>query len=265
MTREKIEFLKSKGKWHPESELKLLSKAAIGEVEKREKNASNNEYAMLDFLYENGKIDFKNPPNIWTLTFQRWMLKRFGLQNVVNYLKAYEYKDRYELISGRLSALGVSENEIETALAEPENKPLKKKLDKGSVCRIANKISQSVSRKEAFKTAWQIVKAGGLELAVKGVSFGNRQEALKRLARYNPAQIKAVLVPEPENQIDPSAIAVMVGVQNGKGLFKLGYVPRNLYRIASVLGNQLPAARVVSGAWGWYGKTTYGARVALSV
>jgi hypothetical protein len=51
-------------------------------------------------------------------------------------------------------------------------------------------------------TAWAIVKAGGLELAVKGVSFGNRQEALKRLAKYSPDQIKAVLVPEPENPAD---------------------------------------------------------------
>jgi hypothetical protein len=120
-------------------------------------------------------------------------------------------------------------------------------------------------RKAAFIQAWAIVKAGGLELAVKGVSFGNRQEALKRLATYSPGQIKTVFVPEPSNPVDPKAVAVMVGVQNGCGLYRLGYVPRNLASVVSAIGGQLPALRVVSGTWGWAGKVTFGARVALAV
>jgi hypothetical protein len=68
------------------------------------------------------------------------------------------------------------------------------------------------------------------------VSFGNRQEALRRLARYNPADVRAVLVPEPANPADPGAVAVMVGVQGGKGLYRLGYVPRNLAPVAAALG-----------------------------
>jgi hypothetical protein len=106
--------------------------------------------------------------------------------------------------------------------------------------------------------AWAIVKAGGLELAVKGVSFGNRQEALKRLAAYNPATIRAVLVPEPSNPVDPAAVAVMVGVQGGKGLFRLGYVPRNMAPVAAVLGRQLPRLAVVEG-------TSRGARITLGI
>jgi hypothetical protein len=74
---------------------------------------------------------------------------------------------------------------------------------------------------------------------VKAVSFGHRQEALRRLARYNPAYVRAVLVPEPENPADPAAVAA--------------------------LGGQLPALRVVSGTWGWANKTTFGARLALAV
>jgi hypothetical protein len=120
-------------------------------------------------------------------------------------------------------------------------------------------------RKAAFVQAWAIVKAGGLELAVKGVSFGNRQEALKRLAGYSPEQIKAVFVPEPNNPADPAALAVMVGIQNGRGLYRLGYVPRNLAPVVSAISDHLPALRVVSGTWGKYSKTTYGARVALAV
>jgi hypothetical protein len=109
------------------------------------------------------------------------------------------------------------------------------------------------------------VKAGGLEVAVRGVSFGNRQEALRRLAAYNPADVRAVLVPEPENPADPAAVAVMVGVNGGKGLYQLGYLPRTLAPVAAALGGQLPALRVVSGSWGWANKATFGARLALAV
>jgi len=136
---------------------------------------------------------------------------------------------------------------------------------KSKVMAIGNRLSSRMDRHEAFVKAWAIVKAGGLELAVKGVSFGNRQEALKRLAAYAPDQVRAVLVPEPTNPADPAAVAVFVGVQGGKGLFRLGYVPANLTAVVSALGANLPALRVVSGSWGWVEKTTYGARVALAV
>jgi hypothetical protein len=130
---------------------------------------------------------------------------------------------------------------------------------------LGNRLTSWMDRHDAFVRAWQIVKAGGLELAVKGVSFGNRQEALKRLSGYAPDQIKAVLVPEPENKADPAAVAVMVGVQNGRGLYRLGYVPANMTAVVSALGDRLLALRVVSGTWGRAGRTTYGARVALAV
>jgi hypothetical protein len=137
---------------------------------------------------------------------------------------------------------------------------------KSKSMRLGNRLAPLMDggRTAAFVQAWSIVKAGGLELAVKGTSFGNRQEALKRLAKYSPEQIKAVFVPEPENKQDAAAVAVMVGVQNGKGLYRLGYVPRNMAAVVVAIGSQLQALRVVSGTWGWAGKTTYGARVALS-
>ena len=138
---------------------------------------------------------------------------------------------------------------------------------KSKVMSLGNRLAPRMGgdRSAAFVRAWVIVKSGGLELAVKGTSFANRQEALKRLAAYDPATIRAVLVPEPENKIDPAAVAVLVGVNGGKGLFHLGYVPANMTAIVSVIGAQLPALRVVSGSWGWSGKTTFGARVALAV
>jgi hypothetical protein len=142
---------------------------------------------------------------------------------------------------------------------------------KSKVVSLANRLAPRMggNKSAAFVKAWAIVKAGGLELAVKGTSFGNRQEALKRLAAYAPDQIRAVLVPEPENPVDHNAVVVLVGVNGGKGLFRLGYVPRELCLVVDALrGNhslQFPAVRVVSGTWGWAGKTTYGARVALGI
>jgi hypothetical protein len=142
---------------------------------------------------------------------------------------------------------------------------------KSKVVSLANRLAPRMggNKSAAFVKAWAIVKAGGLELAVKGTSFGNRQEALKRLAAYAPDQIRAVLVPEPENPVDHNAVVVLVGVNGGKGLFRLGYVPREICPVVDALrGNnslQFPALRVVSGTWGRTYKTTFGARVALAV
>jgi hypothetical protein len=132
---------------------------------------------------------------------------------------------------------------------------------KAKVMTLGNKLAPRMDgdRRAAFVQAWAIVKAGGLEVAVRGVSFGTRQEALRRLARYNPADVRAVLVPEPENRADPAAVAVMVGVQGGKGLYRLGYVPRTLVPVAAALGGKFPQLRLVEG------EHSRGARLALAV
>ena len=130
---------------------------------------------------------------------------------------------------------------------------------KSKVMSLGNRLAaKGADRSAAFVQAWAIVKAGGLELAVKGVTFGNRQEALKRLAAYNPAAIRAVLVPEPMNPVDPAAVAVMVGVQGGRGLYRLGYLPRTMVPVVSAIRGQLPVLRVLDG-------DIRGARVALAV
>jgi hypothetical protein len=131
---------------------------------------------------------------------------------------------------------------------------------KSKVMTLGNRLAPRMGdRKAAFVEAWAIVRKGEVELAVRGVSFGTRQEALRRLARYNPAQVRAVLVPEPENPADPQAVAVMVGVQGGKGLYRLGYVARNLAPVAAVLRGQLPRLRLVEGEY------SRGARLTLAV
>ena len=116
---------------------------------------------------------------------------------------------------------------------------------KSKVMTLGNKLASRMGRSTAFIQAWTIVKAGGLTLPVKGVTFGNRQEALKRLAAYDPSQIKAWLTPEPENPADPSAVAVMVMVQGGRGCYRLGYLPKEQTAIAVVF--KTASIRVLDG------------------
>ena len=251
MTR-KQEFLKSKG-WQPDSELLAFSKLTLQEIEQREDNTRNYEFYRLDKMYEDGKIDFLNPPNIWAITFQKWMLGKFGLMNLIDYLKNHDLKDKLFIIPERLKALGVSENDIEEAL-----NPVVKKIDKSKVMAMGNRLARIMSRKETFIKAWSICKAGKLEISVNGVTFGNRQEALKRLARYEPNQIKTILVPEPENQFDKNAIAVMVGVQNGRGLYRLGYVPKTFTGTIRVMNTRKFSLKVLGG-------DIHGARLSIAV
>jgi len=126
-----------------------------------------------------------------------------------------------------------------------------------NVCAIANKITRSVPRKEAFAAAWQIAKRGYYEIAIVGVSFGSRQEALRRLAGYDPESIIAVLVPEPDCAHDPDAIAVKVMVKGGKGIYTLGYVPRAETAIARAFLGRPPRLELVGGE-------TKGARIRLA-
>jgi hypothetical protein len=137
---------------------------------------------------------------------------------------------------------------------------------KSKVMALGNRLAPRMGgdRTAAFCKAWELVCAGTLELAVKGVMQGSRQEALRRLAKYESSQIRAFLLPEPGNQYDKNAIAVMCGVNGGKAFYKLGYVPRNLTQVVTAIGARLPALRVVSGSWGFCG-VTHGARLALAV
>jgi len=127
---------------------------------------------------------------------------------------------------------------------------------KSKVMGLGNRLAPRMGRREAFVKAWAIVKVGGLELAVKGVSFGNRQEALKRLSGYSPDQVRAFIVPEPENRADRKAAAVMVGVQNGRGLYCMGYLPSEYAPAAGSM--KAKGLRVLDG-------DIRGARLALAV
>jgi hypothetical protein len=130
---------------------------------------------------------------------------------------------------------------------------------KSKVMTLGNRLAPRMGdRKAAFVRAWAIVKAGSVELKVAGVSFGNRQEALRRLAAYNPASVRVWIAPEPENRYDRNAQAVWVMVNGGRGAYRLGYIPREQTGIAAALRGRLPTLRLLDG-------DIRGARVALAV
>jgi hypothetical protein len=130
---------------------------------------------------------------------------------------------------------------IKLSICEPQKKT------KQSVGRSANRIPRSMSRKEAFQTAWKIVKAGGYEIKVVGVTFYNRQEALKRLATYDPKNIHTFFVPEHDNQYDSNAIAVKVLVDGSKNVYRLGYVPKGETAIVKAFLGTAPELKVLDG------------------
>ncbi len=127
---------------------------------------------------------------------------------------------------------------------------------RSKVFTLGNKLTKTLPRPLAFSRAWELVKAGKYEAKIKGVTFGNRQEALRRLSSYNPSLIRAFLVPEYDNPIDHNAISVMVGVQNGKGLYKLGYVPAEDTGIISALQKKSTRINILKG-------DIYGARMII--
>jgi hypothetical protein len=131
---------------------------------------------------------------------------------------------------------------------------------KSKAMTLGNKLAPRMGgdRKAAFVEAWAIVKKGGLTLPVKGVAFGSRPEALRRLAAYSPSAIRAFLVAE-NNRHDRNAIAVMAGVQNGTGLYKLEYIPAGDTAKAGPFLGRLPRLSITGGG------DCYRARVTLAV
>jgi hypothetical protein len=134
---------------------------------------------------------------------------------------------------------------------------------KSKVMSLGNRLAKTMDRRDAFVQAWQIMKSGAVSFPVRGVMIGSRQEALRRLTQYEPAQVRAFLMPEPENSADKNAIAVMCGINGGKNYYKLGYIPASETAKAAAIRGKV-SIRVVSGTWG-FGRTTFGARVALAV
>mgnify|MGYP003586061927 CR=1 FL=1 len=135
---------------------------------------------------------------------------------------------------------------------------------KSSVMTLANRLhyKRGMSRRQALTVAWAMVKAGHVTSPVAGVQFGNRQEALHRLAGYSIDAVRITLERE-NNEHDSNAVAILVSV-NGSTAYKLGYLPKETAAVWSALVEKGKAAARLEKVVGGHG-FTYGARVALEV
>ena len=101
-------------------------------------------------------------------------------------------------------------------------------MNKSKVMTIANKlVAQGYNRPHAMVKAWALVKLPKLETKVAGVTYGNRQRAIERLAMYAPEAVSIRLEREQSNDHDRNAVAVWAAVE-GKGSYHMGYLPRAL-------------------------------------
>lgn len=99
---------------------------------------------------------------------------------------------------------------------------------KSKVMTIANAlVKQGVSRSAAMVRAWITVKLRAIQTKTAGVTYGNRQKLLERLARYSPEDITVTLRREQDNAHDRNAVQVIAAVK-GKGSAVLGYLNKQL-------------------------------------
>ena len=134
-------------------------------------------------------------------------------------------------------------------------------------CIIANAlVKQGVKRSEAMFRAWRTVKQRVIHTKTAGVTHGNRQVLLYRLARYSAEEISITLNREPENAADNNAVQVIAAVK-GKGSAVMGYLNRQLAAaIAPLLdkGKQVRAAfEEITGGHEYF--LNYGLNVSISV
>jgi hypothetical protein len=247
---EKIRFLKEKGKYVSKETLKFYSRASLEDLERAEQNAVTMRHWWYEEMEKAGTYGPDNPPPASGLDYHRWLLKKYGLRWYVAYARRREYANNLQGIPGRLRAMQVPEDEIEAVMNPRE--ALRRKISK--VCAIANRLKGS--RSDALRQGWAIVRAGTFETKIAGVTFGNRQTALKRLTSYDPSEIRVSLVPEPDNPVDRNAVAVMVGIRQGN-LYKLGYIPSENAKMVRALKGS-PCIEVLPG-------TTYGARINIAI
>ena len=135
------------------------------------------------------------------------------------------------------------------------------------VATIANRINKRLNDLSAsFKQAWQIVKGRELVSKVSGVTYGNRQAALKKLDGHGAASVNVSLERERGNPYDADAVKVNVSVGSGKD-YHLGYVPKDLAAmIAPLLDKGIDLiARFKTVTGSYYDGMHYGALIAVEM
>ena len=129
-------------------------------------------------------------------------------------------------------------------IRESETMKVTKEI-RARVFAAGNRLAVRMDRKEAFERAWAMVLSGSVELPLRGVLQGSRQEALRRLNTYDPAMVHVFIAPETENPVDSKAARVMVLVQGTRAAYTLGYLPREYAPAAASL--RAASIRVLDG------------------
>ena len=135
------------------------------------------------------------------------------------------------------------------------------------VMTLANRLNKKLGcLSAALKRAWATVKAKRIFCKVSGVTFGNRQTALKRLEAHirNGAEVKTTLQREASNKTGSNAIKVLVSV-NGSAAYHLGYIPAEVAAVLAPLMDKVGElkAHLYNIVGGYEARSTYGARLAI--
>lgn len=133
---------------------------------------------------------------------------------------------------------------------------------------MANRLKKmGLTLSSAFKKAWELIKGNTISTKIAGVTKGNRQLALHRIATlYRSEQVKITLERDRANLFDNNAVKVLVSI-NGSDSYEIGFIPRNLAYVVSALmdkGIQLTADfKEVRGRYTSY--MNYGMVITLNV
>lgn len=136
------------------------------------------------------------------------------------------------------------------------------------VATIANRLKKmGLTLSAAFKKAWELVKGKAVDTKIAGVTQGNRQKALHRIATvYRPGQVSVTLKRDRANLHDNNAVKVIISV-NGSRVYDMGYIPRNLaYIVAALLDKGISLTAAFKGVTGKYERyMNYGALITLQL
>lgn len=137
---------------------------------------------------------------------------------------------------------------------------------KSRICTIANRLKKmGLTLSAAFKKAWELIKGHTIETKVAGVTKGNRQLALHRIAAaYKFSDVSVTLERDVANFYDKHAVKVLISVKDSES-YLLGFLPSHLAFVVSALidkGETLKAAfKEVRGRYAKY--MNYGAVITL--
>lgn len=140
---------------------------------------------------------------------------------------------------------------------------------KKAVCTMANELhKKGYSLSSAFRKAWKRMKQG-MTMRVTGVTYGNRQEDLKKLKYLRGFQIETSLERDKYNPYDKNAIKVIITIKKAdiKRTGCIGYVNREVAEVLSkVLDKGIKAKAILLDVIGGYNeKETYGALIHISL